>query len=269
MDGGANARTREVFEQLDHPKLRKFRMPENVGPYPTRNKALELTQTPYHFYLDGDDQLMPDSVALVLKTFERHPDAAFVYGDYQCFGADSAVWRYEPVVTAQDLVERQSTPGPCAYKVQTWQRLGGWAKELARGNADYDFLIGAFEAGLRGSHCGKIFYRYRVGHPGQLSQSYKRRHHETHETMVRRHPGFFSHRERRDRFLALGYRRAAIANSEAGDTEVAARLAWRAWRRGMWGDRAIQLMILQSWLPPSIYRMLRRAWRFVRLRRAR
>jgi glycosyltransferase involved in cell wall biosynthesis len=86
MDGGASARTREIFEQLDHPKLRKFKMPENVGPYPTRNKALEVTQTPYHFYLDGDDQLMPSSIALVLATFEKHPEAAFVYGDYQCFG---------------------------------------------------------------------------------------------------------------------------------------------------------------------------------------
>jgi glycosyltransferase involved in cell wall biosynthesis len=266
MDGGASARTREIFEQLDHPKLRKFKMPENVGPYPARNKAFELTQTRYHFYLDGDDQLMPNSVAVVLKTFEKHPDAAFVYGDYQCFGADNAVWRYHPVVTAQDLVESQSTPGPCAYKVETWLQLGGWAKELGRGNADYDFLLGAFEADLRGCHCGETFYRYRVGHSGRVSQSYKRHHHETHEIMVRRHPGFFSNHGRRNRFLALGYRRAAIANSDAGDIETAARLAWSAWSRGMWGDRSVQLLILQSWLSPWIYRMLRRAWRIVTFR---
>lgn len=166
-------------------------------------------------------------------------------------------------MTARDLVERQSTPGPCAYKVLTWQQLGGWANELARGNADYDFLIGAFEAGLRGRHCGAIFYRYRVGHSGQVSQSYQRRHHETHEIMVRRHPDFFSNRARRNRFLALGYRRAAIASSEAGDLATAAHLAWNAWSRGMWGDRAMQSIILRSRLPPSIYRMLRRAWRLV------
>jgi glycosyltransferase involved in cell wall biosynthesis len=266
MDGGASARTREIFEQLDHPKLRKFKMPENVGPYPARNKAFELTQTRYHFYLDGDDQLMPNSVAVVLKTFEKHPDAAFVYGDYQCFGADNAVWRYHTVVTAQDLVERQSTPGPCAYKVETWLQLGGWAKELGRGNADYDFLLGAFEAGLRGCHCGETFYRYRVGHSGRISQSYKRHYHETHEIMVRRHPVFFSDHGRRNRFLALGYRHAAIANSDAGDIETAARLAWSAWSRGMWGDRSVQLLILQSWLSPWIYRMLRRAWRIVTFR---
>src|SRR5205807_10252332 len=93
MDGGASAQTREIFERLDHPKLRKFAMPENVGPYPTRNKAFELTRAPYHFYLDGDDQLMPNAVRLVLKTFDQHPDAAFVYGNYQCFGSQNEVWR--------------------------------------------------------------------------------------------------------------------------------------------------------------------------------
>jgi len=31
MDGGASARTREVFEQLNHPKLRKFK--ESVVPF--------------------------------------------------------------------------------------------------------------------------------------------------------------------------------------------------------------------------------------------
>jgi glycosyltransferase involved in cell wall biosynthesis len=65
MDGTTHKRTRELFEQLHHPKLRKCAMPNNVGPYPTRNMAFELTETPYHFYLDGDDQLIPDSVALV------------------------------------------------------------------------------------------------------------------------------------------------------------------------------------------------------------
>ena len=212
MDGEASVNTREIFERLDHHRLRKFALSEHVGPYPTRNKAFELTRTRYHFYLDGDDQLMPNAVQLVLKTFDENPDAAFVYGNYQCFGSNNDVWRYRTVVTAQDFVEGQPTPGPCAYKVQTWKHLKGFAKELAWGNADYDFLLGAFEANLPGYHCGETFYRYRVGHSQKISDSYNRRYHETHEIMVRRHPSVFSDWQRRNRFLALGYRRAAIAN---------------------------------------------------------
>jgi len=260
MDGEASVKTRENFEGLHHPKLQKFAMPENVGPYVTRNKAFEMTQTRYHFYLDGDDQLVPNTVRSVLKTFDQHPDAAFVYGDYQCFGSRSEVWRYPTVVTAQDFVKGQPTPGPCAYKVRTWEHLEGFAKELAWGNADYDFLIGAFEANLHGYHCGDIFYRYRVGHAGKISDSYNRRYHETHEIMVRRHPNFFSDRQRRNRFLALGYRRAAIANHLAGDFKRANELAWHACRGGIWRDREMQLLILQSWLPFRMYQRLHKAF---------
>jgi glycosyltransferase involved in cell wall biosynthesis len=263
MDGGASARTREIFENLNHPRLRKLAMPANVGPYPTRNKAFELTQTPYHFYLDGDDELMPNSVALALKTFEQHPGAAFVYGDCQCFGAENEIWRYPRVITEQDVVEGQPAPGPCAYKVETWRQLKGFAKELAKGNADYDFFIGTFEAHLPGYHCGQALYRYRVGHSGKVSDSYKCCYHETHEIMVHRHPSFFSDRKRRNRFLALGYRRAAIANYAAGDFTRAARLAWTACRCGMWRDRK-QLVILQYWLSSRINRIFNGAYHFIR-----
>src|SRR4029079_9878674 len=106
---------------------------------------------------------------------------------------------------------------PCAYKKETWLRLGGFAKELARGGADYDLHIAAIEAGMHVHHCGDVVYRYRVGHSGRVSKSYRLRRHETHEIMVDRHPEFFSDSDRRNRFLALGYRRAAISNLEPGD----------------------------------------------------
>ncbi|MBM4430674.1 MAG: glycosyltransferase family 2 protein [Chloroflexi bacterium] len=264
MDGTMHQRTREIFQQLEHHKLRKYAMPTNMGPYPTRNKAFELTETPYHFYLDGDDQLLSDSVAFVLDTFALHPDAGFVYGDYECFGGRDAIWRYPHEVTADDLVEGQPTPGACAYKKQMWEQLGGYASELARGNADYDFLIGAAEAGIKGYHCGQIFYRYRIGHATKVSGSYEQRYHETHEIMVRRHPHFFMNRSRRNRFLALGYKRAAYANYAAGDAKRGAELAWAALRHGMWDGYKLWALVLEGKLPTWGYRSLRSAWRLGR-----
>jgi len=261
MDGTTHQRTQQVFDQLHHPKLRKFAMPNNVGPYPSRNMAFELSETPYHFYLDGDDQLLPNSIALVLDTFKRHPDAAFVYGDYECFGNSSEIWRHPTVVRPEDLVENQPTPGACAYKRQTWEELGGFAIELARGNADYDFCIGAFEAGLKGYHCGRTFYRYRIGHANKISNSYRCRDHETHEIMVHRHPKFFSDTARRIRFLGLGYRKAALANRVAGNRKEAARLAWRAFRHGFSQDHELRNALLEGYLPPWINRGLKRLWR--------
>ncbi|MBM4430741.1 MAG: glycosyltransferase [Chloroflexi bacterium] len=264
MDGTTYQCTREIFEQLEHPKLRKYAMPTNVGPYPTRNKAFELTETPYHFYLDGDDQLLPDSVALVLEAFAQHPEAGFVYGDYECFGARHEIWRYPHEVTPDDLVEGQPTPGPCAYKKQLWEQLGGYAPELARGNADYDFLIGAAEAGIKGYHCGQVFYRYRIGHAGKVSSSYGQRYHETHEIIVRCHPYFFNDRRRRNRFLALGYKRAAYTSHAAADLKRASELAWAALRHGMWDDYKLWSLVLEGRLPAWGYRSLSATWRLGR-----
>lgn len=261
MDGEADARTREIYAQLDHPKLKKFAMPSNVGPYPTRNKAFELTETPYHFYLDGDDQLVPDSVRLVLEAFADQPDAGFVYGDYRVFGAQEGVVQFPRQVTPADLVERQCTPGPCAYRKAMWHELGGYALELARGNGDYDLLIGAAERGIRGIHCGSVFYRYRRGHAGQVSGSYNLRYHETHEIMVRRHPVFFQNRRLRHRFLGLAYRRTALAHMAVGDNRGAGTLAWSAARNGMWRDGSVLMLLVLSKMPTPAFHFVQRWWR--------
>ncbi len=254
MDGGADQRTRDIFEQLDHPKLKKCALSDNQGPYPTRNKAFELTETPYHFYLDGVDQLLPDSVALVLEVFEKQPDAGFVYGDYQCFGNRSEIWEYPRKVTWNDLVEAQPTPGPCAYTKQLWEHLGGYAVELSRGNADYDFLIGSAESKIRGYHCGHLFYRYRLGHAVRVSNSYRLRYHETHELMVRRHPRFFERKRHRNRFLALGYYQAAEANYAAGNIKKSWTLAFSALRYGMWTEHRVWSLVLRLLLPSRGFR---------------
>ena len=239
MDGTDDRRTIEVFESLQHPRLRKERMPENRGPYPTRNRAFELTETPYHFYLDGDDKLPPDAVSRILATIERRPDAGVIYGDYQLFGGYTAMWRYPEVVDPDAFLTSQVLPAGSVYKKSLWEQLGGFAGELARGNADYDFHIGVLEAGVPVVHLGGVLVLYRVGHTAKVSSSYALRYHETHEIMVARHPRFFAEPKRRERFLANGERRAALAHKAAGNRPRATELARSAMRRGLWRDSAL------------------------------
>lgn len=242
MDGTSNARTRAIFEQLTHSKLRKLALPDNVGPYPTRNKAFELTGTPYHFYLDGDDQLLPDSVALVLDAFEKRPQAGFVYGDYELFGERQTVKRFKPAYTVENFVEGVKPPGACAYRKAVWERLGGFAEELARGPADYDFHIALREAGVEGCYIPRPFYRCRKGH-SSVTSSYELQGARMHEIIARRHPDFFTTRQR-DRFLALGYKQAAYANQLAGHHGEAKHLSRRAIRHGIWTNRRLWRMAL-------------------------
>ena len=236
LDGGHDAETRAVFDSLTHPRLRKVAVAVNQGPYPMRNLAFELTETPYHFYLDGDDQLVPESVALVLAAIARAPDAAIVVGDYAYFDGGSGVKQYPQDVTPDDYLAGQPLPGPCVYKTALWRQLGGFAQELARGNGDYDFHIGAAEVGAQVVHCGGVFYRYRLGQSTKVSVSYDRDYHKTHEVMVRRHPQFFADPLRRHRFLALAYFRSAVSNYAAGSLTCAHKLFWQAVHNGLLRD---------------------------------
>ncbi len=276
MDGTTHERTKEVFRQLDHPKLRKVALPENVGPYPTRNKAFELTETPFHFYLDADDQLPPDAVKSVLETFEKQPEAGIVFGDYEYFGATPHVKKQPAHYSVANWPQ-----GACAYRKDVWERLGGFAarmptdytdgtdtapqnirvirvisgpKEirvdpvLARGPADYDFHLSAIEAGVKGVHCGRVFYRRRTGHPS-VSGSYRKELHAMVEIIARRHPKMFTEQWTKNDFLALGYKRAAIANQMAGERWKAARLACGALRFGRWRDRELWGLVGQGLVP--------------------
>lgn len=255
MDGTEHRRTIEIFESLAHPRLRKARMTGNEGPYPTRNRAFELTETPYHFYVDGDDLLPRDVIARIHRVIEARPGVPLIYGDYQRFGARRDRWRIPAEVDPEAFVRGQALPAGCVYRRSDWERLGGFAPELARGNADYDFHIGLYEAGVRGVHLGGVITDYRVRERGQVSSSYLLRYHETHEIIVARHPRYFADPRRRELFLAHGEKRAALANLAAGERRRAAELARSAMRRGLWWDRALWSVVaagLRGLLPGAV-----------------
>src|ERR1035437_10157453 len=75
LDGGCDPATRAVFDAIDHPRLRKFRNLENIGPYQTRNRAFQETHTLLHYYLDGDDELAPNAIERVLAWVKNAPNA--------------------------------------------------------------------------------------------------------------------------------------------------------------------------------------------------
>jgi len=260
MDGGADERTRKIFSTLDHPKLRKIALTDNIGCHQAHNKAFEMTTTPYHFYLDGDDKLVPESISLILKGFSEHPDAGFIYGDYEVFGGvntDIIHWPIDPL--PEDVPDNQP-PGGCAYKKAVWQQLGGYSREFPNGAGDWDFHLTMAEAGVRGYHCRNVFYRYRKNHVGRLSSSYKNQMVEKYELMVRRHPRLFADSRRRKRFLAKGNRVAAYTYYWSGDLKVASELVIRGMHSGNWKQRYLWVILLAPYLPKLLANWLRQYW---------
>ncbi|HOF61745.1 MAG TPA: glycosyltransferase family A protein [Candidatus Latescibacteria bacterium] len=211
MDGGADEKTRELFASIEHPKVvKKFAFEENVGPYPVRNKAFELTETPYHFYLDGDDMLPPGCIAAMYRTFEAHPDAAYVYGDYVGHPCGRLIRTPKAMYDPGDVLAFAAGCG--LYRVDAWRILGGFPGAFARGGGDTDFRISLYEAGLPHYHCGDLFYVYRVGDENSVSSRRQSTFADVGIAIFLRHPVFFAGRRVRHQFLAHCFSRTIYSH---------------------------------------------------------
>ncbi len=253
LDGGADSVTQSCFESIEHPKLKKVRLTTNLGPYKTRNIAFQHTNTPYHFYLDGDDILALNAVGLSLSMFETYPEIGYVYGDYMVFGSEKKVERKKYTYNKFDYIHGRHPPGACAYKKTVWKRLGGYCEDevLCRGAADYDFHLGLMEAEVAGKHCGDIIYHIRRGGRSQVSMAYEKEAYVKFEKMVTRHTLFFKNRKERNRFLAVGYRRSAEAFA-CDDRKRARVLARKVLLLGLfWGPAIWHFAIWGTPLPKS------------------
>jgi glycosyltransferase involved in cell wall biosynthesis len=225
MDGGASPETVTIYEELEHPKLQKFRFEENQGPYICRNKAFEMTETPYHFYLDGDDQLLPGAVEAVLQVFEFEPDAGYVSLNWRDLET-KAIYKVFREQGISELTSGSNYTGGGAYSVEIWKKLGGFCTDpvLARGLADYDFHLALEEYDIPRVHSGRPLYLYRIGHENKISKKYAEEFYKKIEFIVERHPRLFKNTRLRDKLLARGYIHSAEHFAETGDREEAKRL---------------------------------------------
>lgn len=77
---------------------------DNRGLAGARNTGLREATSDKIVFLDADDRLSPDAIAMGLDCFDRSPDAAFVYGAHKIVIGDTAARTYFPVSSHRDLV---------------------------------------------------------------------------------------------------------------------------------------------------------------------
>lgn len=63
----------------------RFVRQTNAGMAAARNAGAAMAMSEYLFFLDDDDLLFPDAMRPLVAELERHPDAAFAYGDMVIF----------------------------------------------------------------------------------------------------------------------------------------------------------------------------------------
>lgn len=142
---------------------------QNGGAGAARNTGLGLAETDFVLFLDADDRLLPEALALHLTEFMRCPDAVMVFGENHCISADGTYLKSntlpEQTVTLEDLAMYVTPcPSQCLYRRAAIQAVGGFNESLRPGD-EIDLNMRLTKIGNIRSHSNFVM-EYRR-HPNQ------------------------------------------------------------------------------------------------------
>jgi glycosyltransferase involved in cell wall biosynthesis len=181
VNNASTDNTGVVLERLKrkYPETVIAGLPENNGPAPARNLAVNLSRNPFLFNLDADNVLEKKSIP-VLKDFliQSHSDAA-CFGEIHFFCTRTTevvskwVFKEQPY-TFQDYLSLTAVPGASGnylFTRESWERAGGYPQ--------YSLDVWGF--GLRQAATGSqtvalpnTHYYHRQGHQSYWLREYFR-----------------------------------------------------------------------------------------------
>ncbi|AKQ41277.2 UDP-hexose transferase [Aurantiacibacter atlanticus] len=213
VDDGSSDDTRTVVGQ--HPQVRLVSQ-KNAGVSAARNHGLSLVETPFVWFLDADDILLPSAIEHALAAFAQYPDAPFVYGSIEeidSFGKLLKKVPLQPGLQDLDMVLNGAIPRPSqtAFSTAHIRAAGGFDTSLS--------LCEDFELYTRLLADGAEAYCH--GHPA---------------VRYRRHDGQATHRVSAMMQASLG-----VVRKAAGESDTAAALE-RSWERRLGGYIPIEVL---------------------------
>lgn len=253
LDGGADVRTRGIFNAIEHPQLRKFAMPANVGPYHCREVIFHESEDDVVLYIDADDFFDSQAVAKVSEIFADQNVAYAAVGAKLLWENGETTTITGHPVTIERLIRYGEFPGYLLFRKSIWTALGCYDSKLKRGKADLDLMLRILERKLHGGFVDEVLV-YKRERAGSVSRSYLHRMGSVHERIVQNHPEVFRSDSLRKHFLDLGYKTSAWACFEKKMMKRSALFSHRGMRVGARKD--YWPLHLAATFPESLLKML-------------
>lgn len=186
MDGGSTDNSLEVIQRYAD-RLSYWESQPDRGQAHAINKGLQRATGDILGWLNSDDVLLPDTVRLVVETFEQHPEADVVYGRLERVDAQG-----QPVPTPELPKDRvvfgkELVIGECVVNQpgSFWRRsiqersleieflpVLGPLDESLRYVMDYEYWIRLALAGAQFIHLPQVVARFRLSSESKtVSQS--------------------------------------------------------------------------------------------------
>lgn len=175
VDDGSSDGTKEYLQSLSNPKIQAILLERNQGRPTARNAAIAAMKGAALIWLDDDDVLPPDAVALQLLCLRKHPHADIICGNHmQC---DKNLVRQKvnntfivrPELVLMELTHQNIIPnGGTLIRKSVFDRIGKYNTDILFRAEDYDFWARAAVAGCSIIHNNEVVYLFRC-HDNNLS----------------------------------------------------------------------------------------------------
>jgi len=225
VNDGSPDDTSDLVRRLaaQFPQLRlRLLVEQNAGLANARNAGIRAAHGRYLLPLDADDALDPEFLARTVPTLEADPGLSIVSTDVALFGARTGVWSTDRPFDLAHLVEANGLAYCSLYRREVWERTGGYRANMSAGYEDWDFWVGAAEAGFRCAHHAEPLFLYREKAASMLGDA--RRHHRAlRAQLLLNHPGLLDDAGRAEatRILAEAPLPPAKAATEAQEIPLA------------------------------------------------
>jgi glycosyltransferase involved in cell wall biosynthesis len=184
VDDGSKDGSGALADRLAGPDLRVVHQ-ANSGQCAALNHGVRLAQGDYIEYLDADDLLAPDKLAIQIRRLQDLAPGWIASGAWARFSGDPATAVFEPEPVWRDLA-------PVDWLITSWQgggmmhgaawlipravvaAAGPWNEELSLIN-DLDYFPRVLLQGKGVAFCPEARTYYRSGHSGNLSGLNSRR----------------------------------------------------------------------------------------------
>jgi glycosyltransferase involved in cell wall biosynthesis len=96
VDDSAEGSARQAVATVTDPRVRYVlgKAPSNGLPALPRNEGAKLAHGRYFYFLDDDDMIMPDTLAVMSKALDDRADAGMVFGTVEPFGLHEGSLRH-------------------------------------------------------------------------------------------------------------------------------------------------------------------------------
>ena len=172
VDDGSTDNTPAILSELarKHNCITVVRI-ANAGVSSARNTGLALASSPFICFLDADDRLTADALAVLCRTLDSDTEAAAAYGDVQYIDEKSKTYvltkrntafPLKSPVTISSILQRNlaDTPGAILFRTALIKQVGGFDSKLLYAE-DWELYVRLACLGTF-VHCGTTVIDYRL-----------------------------------------------------------------------------------------------------------